>query len=209
MITHDFKIIFVHIPKCAGRSVCDIFNQRFDHYTANYYATEYKHFWDRYNKFIIIRNPFDRMVSLYIYISQHRRHLYERIAINQGSMPSFKHWLRTNINHYQGDFAMESAEGLRGTDGDQGSSFWFSSQKKRLSDDTGNVIVPVVFRLEYDGTKLVEKYLASITGINAIMPHTNKSEYDDYRSYYDDDLIELASNFQPIKEDCEAFNYKF
>jgi hypothetical protein len=123
-------------------------------------------------------------------------------------MPSFKHWLRTNINHYQGDITPVSAEGLRGTDWDQGSSFWFSSQKKRLSDADGNIIVPNIFSLEH-GTEKVQKYLANITGINAIMPHSNKSEYDDYRSYYDDSLVDLAANFQPIKEDCDAFNYKF
>lgn len=208
MITHDFKIIFVHIPKCAGRSICDIFNQRFDHYIANYYATEMKRFWDNYHKFTIIRNPFDRMVSLYVYIMNHRRHRHEHVAIAPGSMPSFKHWLRTNINHYQGDYDLRSAEGMRGTDGDQGSSFWFSSQRRRLINNHDEIIVPKIFRLE-EGTEKIQKYLAGITGINAIIPHSNKSEYDDYRSYYDDDLIELASNFPPIKEDCEAFDYKF
>lgn len=217
MITHDHKIIFVHIPKCAGRSICDLFNQRFDHYTANYYANEYEHFWNRYHAFSIIRNPFDRMVSLYVYIQNHRRHLYERIAVgHSGNLPAFKHWLRANIENFQGSFPMDSAEGLRGTDGDLGSSFWFNSQLRRLSG-RHTVRYPIIespeqslriFKLE-DGTRPIEKYLADITGLQAAMPHSNKSEYGDYREFYDDALVELASNFPPIKEDCEAFSYKF
>lgn len=208
MISHDFKLIFTHIPKCAGRSICDIFSQRFDHYTAEYYQDEYRKFFEEYQKFTIVRNPFDRMVSLYIYLTEHRRHSKERIMVAPDSIPGFAFWLKSNIAHYQGDFLMTSAEGARGTDGDMGSSFWFSSQKRRLSNIDGKIIIPNIFFLE-DGTEKVEKYLQKITGVYAIMPHSNKSEYTDYRTFYNDELIELASNFPPIAEDCKAFNYRF
>jgi len=211
MITHDFKLFFVHIPKCAGRSVCDIFNQRFDHYTADYLSREYKPHWESYEKFSIIRNPFDRMVSLYIYIQNHRRHKYERIAVAD-PMPTFKQWLTININNYQGSFLGDplTAEGNRGTDGDLGSSFWFTSQAERLCDKQHNLLVPRsnIFRLE-DGTEKVEKFLQKITGVWSQMPHSNKSEYNDYRSFYDDELVEKCKNFSPISLDMGTFNYKF
>lgn len=101
MITHDHKIIFVHIPKCAGRSICDIFNQRFDHYTAKYYELEFNRFWKEYTKITIVRNPYDRLVSLYIYIKQHRRHANESIAIN---IQDFRAWIKSNIAAFNGNF---------------------------------------------------------------------------------------------------------
>lgn len=208
MISHDFKIFFTHIPKCAGRSVCDIFNQRFDHYTANYYRTEFPNYWSSYHTFTIVRNPFSRYVSLYLYLLEHRRHSKERIMITPGETPSFKLWLKTNINQYQGDFDMNSAEGKRGTDGDPGSSFWFSSQKRRISSHNGGVIVSDIFYLE-DGMHKVEKYLQGITGVYATMPHSNKQDATDYRKYYDQELIDLVHDFAPAKEDLELFEYRF
>lgn len=80
MITHDYKLIFIHVPKCAGRSINDVFNQRFDHFTARYYEKEYADQWKKYTKFTIVRNPFDRLVSIYTYMMKHRRHLYEPVG---------------------------------------------------------------------------------------------------------------------------------
>ncbi len=129
--------------------------------------------------------------------------------ITPGEKPGFKLWLKTNINQYQGDFDMKSAEGLRGTDGDAGSSFWFSSQYRRLSDENGKLLVNDIFYLEH-GTEPIEKYLYKITGINAIMPHSNKNEFESYRNFFqDDELIELTMNFPPVKEDLEQLNYRF
>lgn len=125
----------------------------------------------------------------------------------QDVAPGFKFWLKTNINQFQGNFSYQSAEGERGTDGDIGSSFWFSSQKRRISNKEGQVIVPTIFKLE-DGEKPIEDFLTQLTGINIKMPHSNKSEYDDFMSFYDDELLELALQFEPIQEDMDAFGYQ-
>lgn len=206
MITHDFKLFFVHIPKCAGRSVCDMFNQRFDHYTAAYLQREYETFWNDYKKFTIVRNPYDRLVSLYHYIRDHRRHANERIAVDN-PMPTFRQWLKINIENYMGDFSFSSAEGYRGSDGNLGSSFWFSSQFRRISDANGKIIVDHIFKLD-NGTQEIEDFLQSITHISAKMPHSNKSEYPDFLEFYDDKTIALASSFIPIQEDCLKLGYQ-
>lgn len=205
MITHDHKLIFVHIPKCAGRSICDIFNQRFDHYTAKYYEKEFSRFWHEYQKMTIVRNPFDRLVSLYIYLKEHRRHHAEPVAKN---IHDFKLWVLTNIAAFPGNFYDGSAEGQRGTDGDLGSPFWFTSQKQRVVDYYGNNALNFTFKLE-DGMNQVEGFLTALTGKPVTIPHLNKSEYDDYHTFYDNETYAIVSEFPPVKEDLQFFNYSF
>jgi len=82
MIYHDHKCIFVHVPKTAGKSIAtalgfspensDIGNI---HKTLKQYRDEntFAVFMD-YIKFTFVRNPFDRLVSLYFYFRQNSRH---------------------------------------------------------------------------------------------------------------------------------------
>ena len=81
MINHPHKFIFIHIPKCAGTSIEVMFN----HTASNDHKTPYmgKMYeksdhrtqeemmllpeWKDYFKFTIIRNPYDRIQSVYKY----------------------------------------------------------------------------------------------------------------------------------------------
>lgn len=94
MISHKYKCIFVHIPKCAGTSVNKLLSENtiFDYRTPNYdflygWCPKRKLFlqhatvqelleldlistkiWNEYYKFTIIRNPWDRLISSYNWI---------------------------------------------------------------------------------------------------------------------------------------------
>lgn len=203
MISHDYKLIFVHVPKCAGRSVCDIFNQRFDHYTARYYEQEYHKFWQQYTRFTIVRHPLDRLVSLYYYVKEHRRHKHEDIGRN---IQNFNIWLQHNIAAYHGEF-WNNAEGNRGTDGDLGSPFWFTSQYRRIVAHSGNIELDRVFHLE-DGNGPVNEFLSGIIGKETILPHVNESVYKDWRSHFNNETYALASEFFPVIEDCRKLGYE-
>ena len=80
MISHDFKTIFVHIPKTGGTSVEAMFGYaEYDkfgklikdkvgkgkHWGAREYYAEKADFYKKYFKFTIVRNPWERDVSLY------------------------------------------------------------------------------------------------------------------------------------------------
>ena len=74
MILHDKKIIFVHIPRTGGTSVEKYFNFKFDHgwkpETAQHLTLEeYDNHYDikNYFKFTIVRNPWDRLLSWYLW----------------------------------------------------------------------------------------------------------------------------------------------
>ena len=67
MISHKHASIFVHIPKTAGRSLCQgLFNRsRGVHMTAQNFRNLDPSSFDSYFKFSIVRNPWDRLVSFY------------------------------------------------------------------------------------------------------------------------------------------------
>lgn len=72
MINHEYKCIFIHIPRCAGTSMevsihgdsYKMENFRYKHLTSSYAKILYKDYWDDYFKFSFVRNPWDRMVSM-------------------------------------------------------------------------------------------------------------------------------------------------
>lgn len=208
MLTHDYKLFFIHIPKCAGRSLCSLFNQRFDHLTALYYIREYEQHWQAYTKFTIVRNPYARLVSIYHYTRQHRRHQYEPITTAGGN---FKTWLVNNVNTFNRTCLLPmTGEGQRGTDGDIGSPFWFTPQAERLEDYTRTIIPEIdVLRFE-DGATAIEQYLLEKTKISFTLPHENKSSHDHYSTYYDNELLQfLNRNYPPIAMDCASFGYNY
>jgi hypothetical protein len=80
MISHDFKTIFVHIPKTGGTSIEAMFGfAEYDkfgklikdkvgkgkHWGAEEYYKEWAEFYNNYFKFTIVRNPWERDLSLY------------------------------------------------------------------------------------------------------------------------------------------------
>ena len=68
MINHELKCIFVHIIKTGGVSIATGLNMQAKqcHLTASEIRTKVGDAtWNRYFKFSIIRNPWDKMVSSY------------------------------------------------------------------------------------------------------------------------------------------------
>lgn len=98
MISHEHKLIFIHIPKCAGSSIRDFYfnNPRLDWRQPNYdvlygwcpkrrihlqHATSKQlleldlvqpEVWNSYFKFAFVRNPYDRAYSDYLWIQNDR-----------------------------------------------------------------------------------------------------------------------------------------
>ena len=74
MINHKKKFIFIHIPKTAGHSIDTMFldlglvDEELWHFTSLEIIKKFdRKMWDEYFSFSIVRNPWSRFLSEYIW----------------------------------------------------------------------------------------------------------------------------------------------
>ncbi|WP_407557018.1 sulfotransferase family 2 domain-containing protein [Winogradskyella sp. 4-2091] len=137
MINHEHKIIYIHISKCAGTSVENAFgllNQRVN--IADYehlygwsdkdelflqHATPQQLFdlgyltkgvWESYYKFIIIRNPWDRLYSDYVWMLKQIKGYgsFSQFIKREGG---FKKRLTLKDRYYRGDHLNSQTDYLK------------------------------------------------------------------------------------------------
>ena len=99
MIWHSHKCVFIHIPKTSGSSVEIMFrengakyNVKMKHRYASYHAKHHKGAWANFYKFTVVRNPWDRIYSLWFNYKKEGR-----------VKADFHHWLKslsTNGNSF-------------------------------------------------------------------------------------------------------------
>ena len=66
------RCIFIHVPKTAGTSIADaLFKTDTRHIPAVRYRAWDRRRFDSYFKFCVVRNPFDRLYSAYMYLRPH------------------------------------------------------------------------------------------------------------------------------------------
>lgn len=214
MIIHECKAIHIHIPKTAGVSLEHaIMSQilgyntsgeighlskelkfRFElrgaqkHKQARFYVPRdiSKKLWDKYYKFAIVRNPWDRVVSEF-----HWRHTLP----TRRPSTDFKEF----INYCESR--------IKDTRNRNQDIYWThaQSQKSYVTDKTGNVMLDEIFRFE----KLSEavSIISSKLNIPLNMKKYNTSKHKQYQKYYNDETKEMVNKL--YREDIEMFDYKF
>jgi len=179
-IFHDFKCIFIHIPKTAGNSITQTLNSLprqkinikhpYVDLPKHAKASEIKQavgneIWEEYFTFAFVRNPWDLMVSSYFWWLQKapkwKKFHADIKEIEQ--LGSFTHFMysqygRGMINRLEGNLFD-----------------W-------LSED-GEIIVDFVGRFENlhnDWNEICDRI-----GVEPYeLPHTNQTERSSYREYY-------------------------
>jgi hypothetical protein len=74
MISHEHKFIFVHVPKTGGTSIESLLDlSGAKHNTARQYRNFFPDVWKRYFSFAFVRNPWDRVLSFYMFRKQVRQ----------------------------------------------------------------------------------------------------------------------------------------
>lgn len=68
--------LFVKIPKTASTSICKVLPFPFPHKTAIEWKRELKNF-DELFKFTIVRNPYDRFISMFYFFGVFNRHNFK------------------------------------------------------------------------------------------------------------------------------------
>lgn len=210
-ISHKYKFIFFANPKTGSSSVRQFLNPYSDVQPVKNYlertATNpfYPHItpqetralfkdlgWDfySYNKFVFVRNPWARLVSL-----------YEHVMRNPDNHMEFTEWLYT-IQPY--------GKGGGGEDWQRWRKYGAYSIEHYIKDDAGNILVDKVIRLE-DIQKELRPFLAAL-GLpdveNGRLNHSNKRKKKrHYARYYNEETREYVREL--YQYDIINYGYAF
>ena len=192
----DTRCIFIHVPKCGGRSVAKaLFNEEHvGHATHRQYRMLFtKQEYCSYFKFAIVRNPWDRLVSAFHYLK------------GGGNGPPDQKWSESHLEKYD-DFDTFVREWLP-SQNHLDSTYWhFMTQTHFTSTESGTKELDFIGHFE----TLAEDYktIAGELGIKTELPYLNRSKRRmDFRSYYTDETAEIAA--KAYKSDIDAFGYQF
>ena len=188
-----FNTIFIHIPKTGGNSICKAlsFKKSNGHkpwfeYQDNNYAKFQKYF-----KFAIVRNPWDRLVSAFFYLKKGGMHNGD------------KQWAKENIEEYNTfeDFVLGWVN-----EKNIYSGVHFKPQSYWICDENKKIMVDFIARLETIDQDFL--FISNKIGSqNKIIKKLNKSSRLNYRKYYDEKTRNIVKN--AYKDDIELFGYEF
>ena len=237
--SHKYKLIYFHIPKCAGVSVrraieIDKSTHPFPHKNVSTalaidvrYTTN-DDIYNSYHKFSIIRNPFERMVSLYSFRKKQgdlyiHANLFDSDVGPDGEVWDFNRWIKSPEMKGTTDEGMD-----RMCSDSFFNSYWYYKSKDRgfmgrnylrshleflnqvdfLSNPLtgGRLMTDTILRQE----NLKEEWDAMFRKLGhtpPILPQRNKSEHKHYSHYYDDESIWLVSKM--FNKDLKFFGYEF
>ncbi len=199
MISHEFKTIFVHVPKTAGTSIEGMFGlvktwpgkRKFQeiqgvgkHWGISEMSKEYKDYLNDYFKWTVVRNPWEREFSLFKMMRGQLR--YRHLSFKDFLIKVTKHHLQYTGSKFK--------------------NMVFRNQVEYLIHN-GSLGVDKVIRYEdlHEGWKEVcdiikKPYepLMSLRRIRSRLPIT---------AHYDQESIDLVAEMR--KEDIEYFNYDY
>lgn len=212
MISDRYNFIFFHVPKAAGTSVTKALNKNLigdvsmnennralKRFLSNRgklwpnHATcgEVKAFlkeekYNSYFKFCFVRNPWDRLVSLYHYTVQKEAKIYADKGLQ---LPQFSQDIMD-----AGSFENWITSEKFGT-----AQYFFLSNNNQL-------LVDYVGRSE--NLQADFSYVCGLLGMpNIVLPKENVSKHKKYQDYYNDETRQIVA--KRYAKDIELFGYTF
>lgn len=229
MYSKKHKFLYVHNPKCAGTFVkhfllSNIDEEYKDNQNQSYYDDRYKVTCERpaepilkeigedvkdYFKFSIVRNPYDRAVSMFCFIGGWKYEQLMRDNPNSSLINKIKVFRDFYLNKDFDGFCVSAFKDGLIKDFHYG---YYCNLWDRLTKDN-KFLVDKIYKVEFIDTCLsdVSKKL-NFKNTNAFYDwrvNSSKSHalFDSYRDYYSNDSKEIISNH--FKKDIEEFVYEF
>lgn len=228
MYSHDYKFIYVHIPKSAGTFIKHYLlsniepeyenNQNQQDYDDKYRVTCERALsaitidvpnYEEYFKFTIVRNPFDRVVSMYTYLGGWKFDYFVENNIESPMMPY--------VQKFHDYYIRDDFEGFIDYAYNQGNikkfhAGYYESYVSRIKVGT-TISIDQYYKVEDIQSCLKDLSkrfrFSSDTGFNdwrqnSSSEYKKKKSYKDYYSTYSRDVI--SDHFI---EDLNYFNYGF
>jgi hypothetical protein len=186
MIHEKYKFIRIHIKKTGGRSLWHLFPEPDDsHAHFGEYMARLGPAIKDYFIWTIVRNPWDRMVSLFF---------YELLETQKCHTSDFKQFVADVHN-------------ARFNHGPSCHFYDALSQMSYLTDHSGNLAMDYVAFLPNisEDFEMIKKRLGLPEDMR--YPHTGANPHEDYRSYYDEKSINLVSEM--FQQEIDFFCFEF
>jgi hypothetical protein len=189
----ECKAIFVHIPKCAGVAVNRALfgNLAGGHTTLDEYLNIFEPACiDRYFKFTIVRNPWDRLVSAFFFLRSGGMDQKDHAGFVKefGHLDDFKCFVKDWVNR---------------------DNIWrwhqFRPQYHYMLEKRGKVKLDFVAFLEN-----IDKDFSRISqsmGLTCSLPRANSSEHRSYMDYYDAETADIVASV--YADDIRMLGYNF
>jgi hypothetical protein len=229
-ISHKYKFIFFSNPKTGSESVRKIlepyseekvtaFRKRtsasllYSHITPHEVQQIFREKginYDDYFKFVFVRNPWARLVSLYemIYATNASKNVKSPLRFKLKMFhkkvftrkPDFNFWLKSVQN---------DGIGAGGKEADRWRRYGSYSIDNYIMDNEKNILVDKVIKLEDIDKELIPTLVnLNLPNANNIkIENINNRNYQKYAKYYNQESIERVSCL--YKYDIENFNYQF
>ena len=199
MISNKHRFIFVHPNKCGGNSI-EFFFQGFiqvDHRSLSDYQNEYPKQYKNYFKFGFVRNPYERLVSVYHGRTQGKLVPVD-LELSKYSFNESVKLLEDGVLRYCVPLiAKHSLECECVPIGCN--QPWFLNRSQKIDLD----FIGRVDNYQADFNTICDKI-----GIpHQELPHKNASKHKHYTEYYDDETRQLVA--KKYAKDIEYFGYKF
>ena len=188
-------LLFIHVPKNAGTTVAtQIYGSQVAHRPASfYYQSDTKWFLSR-ERFGIVRNPWDRLVSGYEFMRRTAKGLVDadpRVKRIVQHCQTFEEFVTTHL--VCNPLVQQDPS--------------FLPQEYFLFDEFGNCLVENIFRFEE--LSCLEQWLRARGIAFSMSKRYNQSTgRNNYKSYYSSaELIEIVGQY--YANDVKHFNYRF
>jgi Sulfotransferase family len=238
MISHHYKCIFIHIPKTAGQSIEHVFLKLLDldwetraplllryndnpelgpprlahlkarEYVPCKYLTQEQ--FDDYFKFAFVRNPWDRMVSIYKYFRWNRYVEFKTFVVKKLTrIWQDSHWFigpqSDFVCNENGEIIVDFVGKFETLDAD------FNKVCRHLGLPPTEL--PYVNKSAKQNVRLsfnpkdVLKYARWLYRNRTIPSIKPAPGFKNYHEYYDDECRELVADL--YKKDIQLFGYEF
>ena len=194
MLLKDKKILYIHVPKCAGVSIERFFGWKgLRHETLQTYVNENSiEFLESCFKFTFVRNPWDRMVSWYF---KHSGPLYE-----PKTKDGFINWVESGLpNHWKNIDKTNWEERAWDGSNDALSVFDFLDNNKNIEID----YIGKVETIDEDMKNICQKLNITYNKL----PVVNKSNRTHYKEYYNKKSQQIVED--RFERDLLFFPYEY
>jgi hypothetical protein len=208
-VSSKYPLIFVHIPKTAGNSICkslDIKKENMGHGTLiDLKMLINPDIYKQYKKVAVVRNPFDRFVSLYTYTK--KKGYYLRNFFDGYEEYSFEDFFWNLDVHRDLCFPTPCIEN---------NNYWWSPTKMMsccsiLVNETSQVDMDYILRFE----NLEKDWKNMFNDLNITPPplpvknsSDNKKHYSEYYKCKTGEIIKEFI-YRKFENDFKYFGYKF